>query len=202
MKAFIYAGFCRSVNLSSWTPSAIVGAPVFLTQNHFDIKESFYTRPGKPATAPRRRLPTSKNFFRRQAGSERFAQILRRFARNARLARRRARTRIQRNAAVRDCAKRSRSASFFVSVAHTSNAFSYCGYSSPSANPATMFSLRAARRLSCAGRGRAIATSWKNGGKTARHSLDRSQPVEQLARVRHRRGGDAAHAFRAEHRHR
>lgn len=57
------------------------------------------------------------------------------------------------------CAKRSKSASVFVSVAHTRSTFSNSGYSSPSAKPATIFSFASCSTMSCADLGSRIATS-------------------------------------------
>src|SRR4029078_6974963 len=87
-----------------------------LHKTTLQLKITFIHSCPTPRLAPRRRLPPSKKNFRRQAGSERFAKILRRFARNARLARRRERTGFQRSARVSDCAKRSRAAAVFVFV--------------------------------------------------------------------------------------
>lgn len=100
-----------------------------------------------------------KKNFRRRPLLDRFASNLREFAQNSKTRRRRARRSAYSKTCASAHANRSMSAAFFVSVAHTSNAFSYCGYSSPSAKPATIFSPARRSTTSCAATGRTTATS-------------------------------------------
>lgn len=88
-----------------------------------------------------------------------FVRNLRKFAQTSSATQARARVSDQCSARANVPANRSRSASVFVSVAHTSNTFSYSGYSSPRAKPATIFSCASRSTTSCAEHGNLIATS-------------------------------------------
>ena len=104
-------------------------------------------------------LRACKKSFLETVRKMQFARKLREFAQTSAATQTPARVRDQCNARAKACANRPRSASVFVSVAHTSNAFSYSGYSSPRAKPATISSCARRSTTTCAEHGNLIATS-------------------------------------------